>query len=58
MPGMPRFRRSGQCFGMPGVTVDGHDFFAVHETASEAIQRARRVADLLIECKVNRYYGH
>src|SRR5258706_13712552 len=28
-------------FNMPGVTVDGHDFFAVHEVAGEAIQRAR-----------------
>src|ERR1700740_1834993 len=28
-------------FGMPGVIVDGFDFFAVHEAASEAIRRAR-----------------
>src|SRR6202007_1123101 len=28
-------------FGMPGVIVDGFDFFAVHEAASEAIARAR-----------------
>jgi pyruvate dehydrogenase E1 component alpha subunit len=28
-------------FGMPGVVVDGHDFFAVYETAGEAIARAR-----------------
>ena len=27
-------------FGMPGVIVDGHDFFAVHEAAGEAIARA------------------
>jgi pyruvate dehydrogenase E1 component alpha subunit len=46
-------------FGMPGVTVDGHDFFAVYETATEAIQRARRGGGpSLVECKVNRYYGH
>jgi pyruvate dehydrogenase E1 component alpha subunit len=46
-------------FGMPGVTVDGHDFFAVYETASEAIERARKGGGpSLIECKVNRYYGH
>jgi acetoin:2,6-dichlorophenolindophenol oxidoreductase subunit alpha len=46
-------------FGMPGVTVDGHDFFAVYETASEAIGRARKGGGpSLIECKVNRYYGH
>jgi TPP-dependent pyruvate/acetoin dehydrogenase alpha subunit len=46
-------------FNMPGVTVDGHDFFAVHEVAAEAIGRAREGAGpTLIECKVNRYYGH
>jgi acetoin:2,6-dichlorophenolindophenol oxidoreductase subunit alpha len=46
-------------FGMPGVTVDGHDFFAVYETANEGIDRARRgEGPSLIECKVNRYYGH
>ncbi len=46
-------------FNMPGVTVDGHDFFAVYEVASEAVQRAREGAGpTLVECKVNRYYGH
>ncbi len=46
-------------FGMPGVVVDGHDFFAVHEAASEAILRAREGGGpSLLEMKVNRYYGH
>src|SRR4051794_17860213 len=46
-------------FGIPGVVVDGHDFFAVHEVAGEAIRRARAGGGpTLIECKVNRYYGH
>jgi acetoin:2,6-dichlorophenolindophenol oxidoreductase subunit alpha len=46
-------------FGMPGVVVDGHDFFAVYEAAGEAIARARsRGGPSLLECKVNRYYGH
>lgn len=46
-------------FGIPGVVVDGHDFFAVHEAAGEAIKRAREGGGpSLIECKVNRYYGH
>ncbi len=50
-------RASG--FGMPAVSVDGHDFFAVYEAAGEAIRRARRGdGPSLIECKVNRYYGH
>jgi TPP-dependent pyruvate/acetoin dehydrogenase alpha subunit len=39
--------------------VDGHDFFAVHEAAGEAIARARAGGGpTLLECKVNRYYGH
>lgn len=46
-------------FKMPGVTVDGHDFFAIHRVACEAIQRARSgVGPSLIECKVSRYFGH
>src|SRR3954464_13356761 len=46
-------------FGMPGVVVDGHDFFAVHEAAGEAIARARAGGGpTLLECKVNRYFGH
>jgi pyruvate dehydrogenase E1 component alpha subunit len=44
---------------MPGVVVDGHDFFAVHEAAGQAIARARAGGGpTLLECKVNRYYGH
>ncbi|MEW6636599.1 MAG: thiamine pyrophosphate-dependent dehydrogenase E1 component subunit alpha [Actinomycetota bacterium] len=46
-------------FSMPGIVVDGHDFFAVYEAAGEAIERARNGGGpSLIECKVNRYYGH
>jgi TPP-dependent pyruvate/acetoin dehydrogenase alpha subunit len=46
-------------FGLPGVTVDGTDFFAVHEAAGEAITRARSGGGpSLLECKTNRYYGH
>jgi TPP-dependent pyruvate/acetoin dehydrogenase alpha subunit len=46
-------------FGIPGVVVDGHDFFAVYEAAGEAVRRAREGGGpSLIEAKVNRYYGH
>ena len=39
-------------FGMPGVIVDGLDFFAVHEAAGEAIARARAGGGpTLLECK-------
>jgi TPP-dependent pyruvate/acetoin dehydrogenase alpha subunit len=46
-------------FGLPGITVDGFDFFAVHEAAGEAIARARAGGGpTLLECKVMRYFGH
>jgi acetoin:2,6-dichlorophenolindophenol oxidoreductase subunit alpha len=46
-------------FGMPGVIVDGFDFFAVHEAAGEAIKRAREGGGpTLLEVKLSRYYGH
>jgi acetoin:2,6-dichlorophenolindophenol oxidoreductase subunit alpha len=46
-------------FAMPGVVVDGFDFFAVHEAAGEAIRRARSGGGpSLLECKVSRYFGH
>lgn len=46
-------------FGLPGISVDGFDFFAVHEAAGEAIARARSGGGAtLVECKGMRYYGH
>jgi pyruvate dehydrogenase E1 component alpha subunit len=46
-------------FGMPGVIVDGYDFFAVHEAASQAVARAREGGGpSLLEVKFTRYYGH
>ncbi|CAN1556815.1 AcoA Pyruvate/2-oxoglutarate dehydrogenase complex, dehydrogenase (E1) component, eukaryotic type, alpha subunit [Burkholderiaceae bacterium] len=46
-------------FGMPGVTVDGTDFFAVYEAAGEIIRRAREGGGpTLLECKMVRFYGH
>jgi len=46
-------------YNMPGFTVDGTDFFAVHEAAEEAINHARQgEGPTLIECKAFRYYGH
>jgi len=46
-------------FGMPGVIVDGFDFFAVHEAAAEAVRRAREGGGpTLVEVKFMRYFGH
>ncbi|MQT14995.1 thiamine pyrophosphate-dependent dehydrogenase E1 component subunit alpha [Segnochrobactrum spirostomi] len=50
-------RASG--FGLPGVTVDGTDFFAVYEAAGEIIRRARDGGGpALLECKMIRFFGH
>jgi TPP-dependent pyruvate/acetoin dehydrogenase alpha subunit len=50
-------RASG--FGLPGVTVDGTDLFAVHEAAGEVIKRAREGGGpSLLECKMIRFFGH
>jgi pyruvate dehydrogenase E1 component alpha subunit len=49
----------GVAYDMPGITVDGSDFFAVYEAAEEAIDRARRgQGPSLLECRGFRYYGH
>ena len=46
-------------FGLPGVTVDGLDFFAVYEVAGEIIKRAREGGGpALLECKMIRMFGH
>jgi pyruvate dehydrogenase E1 component alpha subunit len=46
-------------FGIPAVTVDGTDFFAVHAAADEAVARARDgQGPSLIECRAIRQYGH
>ncbi|MEO8122958.1 MAG: thiamine pyrophosphate-dependent dehydrogenase E1 component subunit alpha [Burkholderiales bacterium] len=46
-------------FGLPGVTVDGTDFFAVYEAAGEIVDRARKGGGpALLECKMVRFHGH
>ena len=46
-------------FGIPAVRVEGSDFFAVHDAAGEAIERARNGGGpSLIHCKLNRFFGH
>jgi pyruvate dehydrogenase E1 component alpha subunit len=46
-------------YGMPGVIVDGMDVVAIHEAATEAVNRARRGdGPSLIEAKTYRYYNH
>ncbi|MEM0489168.1 MAG: thiamine pyrophosphate-dependent dehydrogenase E1 component subunit alpha [Candidatus Bathyarchaeia archaeon] len=46
-------------FGIPAVSVDGQDVFAVYEVAREAISKARRgEGPSLIHTITYRYYGH
>ena len=46
-------------YGIPGVTVDGNDVYAVYEAAEHAIARAKAgEGPTLIECKTYRHLGH
>jgi TPP-dependent pyruvate/acetoin dehydrogenase alpha subunit len=46
-------------YGMPAAVVDGNDVWAVHETAREAVERARAGGGpTLLECRTYRHYGH
>ncbi|MGH3348323.1 MAG: thiamine pyrophosphate-dependent dehydrogenase E1 component subunit alpha [Nocardioides sp.] len=45
--------------GMPGVLVDGNDVVAVHDTMSEAVQRARSGdGPTVVEALTYRHFGH
>ena len=46
-------------YGIPGITIDGNDVIKVHETAKEAVERARAgKGPTLIECITYRITGH
>jgi acetoin:2,6-dichlorophenolindophenol oxidoreductase subunit alpha len=46
-------------YGIPGVIVDGMDFFDVYEKALQAVERARNgEGPTLLEAKTYRYFGH
>ena len=46
-------------YGIPGVTVDGNDVFAVYEAFETAVKRAKAGdGPTLIECKTYRTLGH
>ena len=46
-------------YGMPGKSVDGTDFFAVHDAARAAITHARSGnGPYFLHVKAPRYYGH
>ncbi len=46
-------------YGIPGVSVDGMDVFAVYDAAEQAVARARRgEGPTLLDLKTYRYHGH
>jgi pyruvate dehydrogenase E1 component alpha subunit len=48
-----------RAYGIPGVTVDGMDFFAVYDAASALVARARRgEGPAYLVCDTYRYHGH
>jgi pyruvate dehydrogenase E1 component alpha subunit len=54
-----RIAERAGAFGMPAVTVDGSDFFALYEAVGEAVQRGRDGGGpTAIEAVAERYYGH
>ncbi len=56
---VPNISMRAQGFGLPGVTVDGRDFYAVYDAAGEAVARARRGdGPTLLEAKTVRWGRH
>lgn len=46
-------------FGLKALSVDGSDFFAVHDAARELIERARAESlPAFLEVRVHRWHGH
>lgn len=57
--GTPDLAARAGSFGMPAVSVDGSDFFAVYDAVGEAVARARAGGGpSTIETRCPRFYGH
>ncbi len=51
--------RRAEGFGIPGLRLDGHDFFAVYRAAKEAVERMRAGGGPeFMHIEFTRYYGH
>lgn len=56
---VPFIAQRAQGFGLPGVTIDGRDFYAVYDATSQAVERARNgEGPTLIEAKTVRWFRH
>ena len=57
--GNPDIAGRAASYGLPGVALDGNDVLAIHEAASEAVERARAGAGpTLLECRTYRTRPH
>ena len=57
--GVQRLSDRAAAYGIPGVTVDGNDVWAVYAATREAADRARRgEGPTLLECLTYRWHGH
>jgi 2-oxoisovalerate dehydrogenase E1 component len=57
--GIQRLSDRAAAYGIPGVTVDGNDVWAVYAATQEAVGRARRgEGPVLLECLTYRWHGH
>ncbi|MFT6527155.1 MAG: pyruvate dehydrogenase E1 component alpha subunit [Celeribacter sp.] len=51
--------RRAEGFGIPGIRIDGHDYFAVYRATQEAIASIRKgEGPRFIHIEFTRYYGH
>ncbi|UCB51424.1 MAG: dehydrogenase E1 component subunit alpha/beta [Deltaproteobacteria bacterium] len=57
--GIQRLSERAAAYGMPGLTVDGNDVWAVYQATAEAVERARSgEGPTLLECLTYRWRGH
>lgn len=55
----PDLAAHAAAYHMPGLSIDGNDLLAVHDTVRTAVDRARAgEGPTLIECKTYRWYFH
>lgn len=56
---VPDLYKRGESFGIPGMQVDGMDFFDVYEKVLESAEYVRKKqSPMLLEMKTYRYRGH
>ena len=59
MTNIEHLSQRASAYGIPGVTIDGNDIFAVMDATAEAVKRARAgEGPTLIEAETYRYKGH